>query len=96
MFWCKVTHSEGYIFSLLHYHNHYPSQWKIQGCIFGIEDLYDKRKQGLQQCGHVLSPRMGRQNRENGQNPTEDFFCQHGQTYSKMYKEKIKEPEHQT
>ena len=24
------------------------------------------------------------------------FFCQHGQTYSKMYKEKIKEPEHQT
>lgn len=76
-------------------------QWEIRGYIFGIEHLYDKTKQALQQCGHLLYSWMGRLNTEYGQIPTEVFFLifffgPHGWNYSKMDKEKIKEPEHQT
>ena len=77
-------------------------QWEIRGYIFGIEHLYDKTKENLQQCGHVSYTWMGRLNTEYGQIPTEVFFFYffffgpHGWNYSKMDKEKIKEPEHQT
>lgn len=49
-------------------------QWEIRGYIFDIEHLYDKTKQGLQQCGHLLYSWMGRLNTEYGQIPTEVFF----------------------
>ena len=40
----------------------------------GIEHLYDKTKQGLLQCRHLLNSWMGRLNTEYGQIPTEVFF----------------------
>ena len=49
-------------------------QWEIRGYIFGIEHLYDKTKEYLQQCGHVSYTWMGRLNTEYGQIPTEVFF----------------------
>ena len=54
-----------------------------------IEDLYDTTKQDLNQWRDISHSWIGRLNIIKGQLPTE-FFCQHGQAYSKMYEQKVK------